>query len=217
LQKQFGIDLSRETNLILMPLGFMKPFSPVDFVSKKSSLTDASNEVREFIQGIVDSSKRLEAMGVGDSIFVEYKMSLMNEKRVKNADIVAAINNSQEQPINIRVEDQDKGFRLSDDPNAKEIRISEDDVYKTVFTEEYSKIIKEAKSRFKDFKQGKKFNSIMRELKQKQTLHRVRSLDPENPKIARKDWYSKKIYDELAKYYDAADDYSPDGQEQAVY
>jgi hypothetical protein len=158
--------------------------------------------VRDFIQGIIDSSKRLEAAHINDSIFVEYRMSLINEKRVNNADIVAAINNVDPQTATFAVVNAGGSMRLTDDANAKEIRLTEEDLYSKIFTEEYSTVTAEARRRFKDFKLGARFHEIMRELKKDATLHRVKYLDPNNPRSLKKDWYSKKVYEELAKFYE---------------
>jgi hypothetical protein len=43
----------------------------------------------------------------------------------------------------------------------------------------------------------------MRELKKNENLRRIRLLNPKNPKGASQSFYSKRIYDELAKHYAA--------------
>lgn len=201
IKKHFGYDLSTETNLILLPIGFQKPFSPIDFLSNSSALSNSSKEVKEFIEGIIASSKRLKSAKIKDSILVEYRMALFNEKRINNADIVAAINNAQQQSVNFQIEESLKNVRITDDPNAKEIRISEDDLYKTIFTEKYEDVINEAKRRFLDFKQGNEFNKIMKQIKKDSSIYKPKYLDPDNPKSAKKPYFSKKIYDELVKHY----------------
>lgn len=202
LEKHFKIDLSRESNLILLPLGFTKPFSPIDFLSNSSAMRNSSKEVRAFINGIVDASRRLEMANVKDSIFVEYRMSLINEKRVSNADIVAAINNSQPQTASLAILDQSKALRLTDDPDVDGLRIDEDEAFSKIYTQEYKVVVETAKSKFKNFKLGRTFNALMKQIKKDPLLHRVRRLDPKNPRSASKDWYSKAIYDELSKYYE---------------
>jgi len=199
--KHFKVDLSLETNLILLPIGFVKPLSPIEFLSNKSSLANAPKEVIEFIDGIVESSKRLKKANIKDSILVDYRMNLTNEKRIKNADIIAGITNAQPQAAILKIESSLDKVRLSDDPDAKVMRVVEEDLYETLFTEEYYAVVANAKSMFEDFQRGRRFNRIMKEIKKDESLHRTRYLDPHNPKSAHKDWYSKKIYKELSKHY----------------
>lgn len=204
LGRHFHIDLAAETNLILLPIGFAKPYSPIDFLSDSTTvLSKAPEAVRKFLQGIVESSERLESQGIEESILFEFRMAIENEKRVKNADIIAGINNAKPTGINITVSQSLRTARITDDPDAKAIRISEEELYKTVFTETYQDVVNGARVRFSDFKQNRKFNAIMKELKTDHELCRPRLLDPHNPKSARKDFYSKQIYEELTKHYQA--------------
>lgn len=128
-------------------------------------------------------------------------MSLINEKNVSNADLVAAINNAQPQSPNFEIQSSLKNVRITNDPNAKEIRISEDDLFKTIFTEKHSDVITEAKKRFIGFRQDREFNKLMRKFKQDPNLYRPKYLDSGNPKSAMKPWFSRSLYDELAKHY----------------
>lgn len=201
INNHFHLDLSKETNLILLPIGFSKPYSPIDFLYNNSSLVSAPEEVRNFIQGIVESSQRLQAAGIEDSILVEFKMSLVNEKRIKNADLVAAINNTETQSNVIAIQNSLDNIRITTNPNAKEYRVSEDDLYGKVFTETHAVVVDEARRRFTDFLQNKKFNGLMAQFREDKTLFRPRYLDPTNPKSLKKDFYSKGVYDELAKHY----------------
>jgi hypothetical protein len=58
-----------------------------------------------------------------------------------------------------------------------------------------------AKNRYSDFKQDKKFNSLMRTIKTNEKLSYVRQLDPENTKSNKKPFYSSNILQELDKHY----------------
>jgi hypothetical protein len=73
----------------LLPIGFSKPYSPIDFISSSSAIKASSIAIKEFIKGIIDSTNKLAKAGIEEPIIVDFKMSLMNEKRIKNADIVA--------------------------------------------------------------------------------------------------------------------------------
>lgn len=201
INKHFAVDLSKETGLILLPIGFVKPFSPIDFLSNTSAISNSSKEVKDFIEGLIESSKRLKAENIEDSILVEYKMSLINEKNVNNADLVAAINNAQPQSTNFEVQQLLKNVRLTDDPKAKEIRITEDSLFQTVFTQKHADVANESRRLFDDFLQNQKFNDLMKKFRKDTSLYKPRYIDPNNPNSGKKDFYSKKVYDELAKYY----------------
>ena len=91
LQKHFNIDLAEETNLMILPIGF-KPFAtPVDFLTKKSELKESSKAVQEFIKSIINSTEKLNSEGIEESILTGYNVAVINESRVKNADIIAGI------------------------------------------------------------------------------------------------------------------------------
>jgi hypothetical protein len=91
LLTHFKIDIANETNLILLPIGFKIPASPIDFLSDSSRITNASKAVQAFVKSIVKSSEIIKDKGLDDSIFYIFKMSLINENRIKNADVIAAI------------------------------------------------------------------------------------------------------------------------------
>ena len=195
-------DLYQENGFIILPIGFTKPFSPIDFLSNSSALLDVSQPVKEFIDGIIGSATRLNNAGIQDSILVEYKIHLINEKKISNADIIARISSVKTQENSLTIENRLHGeFSLSNNPNAREVRISEDEAFSKIYTIDYKTIKLKAKEMFIDFKANRKFNDVMRTLKQNTNLYRPKYLDSKNPKSGKKDWYSPQIYDELAKNY----------------
>jgi len=215
LEKHFSQRLDEETNLILMPIGFTKPTSPLDFISNKSAARDCSEQVKEFLQSIRKRSEHLLAQGINDSIVVNYSLALVNESRVKNADLVAAINNAAAQPNVIAVHNIVSAASLTYDPTAKPLRIAEESVFSSIFTETYDDVLRTARERFSDFLQNAHFNKIMRELKKDPNIKKTRLLNPKNPNGGGKDFYHKRIYDELAKHYTPAKS-SPASDSQVV-
>ena len=200
-EQHFGINLSPNQGFMLLPIGLGKPFSPVDFLSDTSSLQTASNEVRDFIKAIVDSSQRLLDAGIQESVLVEYKMNLTNENRVKNADVIAGINNSIPNTATLAVRNVLNEYRPSQNPDAREVRIVEESMFEDYYTQEFADILEKARGRFVDFKQNDKFNRLMAGLKGNPEFHKVRLLNPKKPKSGRKDWYSERTLQELAKHY----------------
>lgn len=205
LEEHFDQRLDEETNLVLLPIGFQKPMSPIDFVSNRSASKDCSPEVKEFLQAIRRRSEHLLEQGIEDSIMVNYSLALINESRVKNADLVAAINNASVQPNQIVVHNVISSGTLVQDPAARPIRIVEETLYGTIFTETYSDVVRNAREKFSDFSQNARFNKIMKEIKKNPNIRTTRLLDLNNPDSVAKDFYHKRIYDELAKHYTSAE------------
>lgn len=99
LKDHFRLDLSEQSNLILLPVGFKRPISPIDYISNTSISEKASNEVKEFLQTIIDATGRLNDKKIEEAIFVDFKMNLTNVSRIKNADLIAGIDNSKTQKL----------------------------------------------------------------------------------------------------------------------
>jgi hypothetical protein len=201
VEDHFGIKLHEEANLILLPIGFKKPMSPLDFLSNQSAATSCSGEIKKFLESIKTSAETLQKQGIDDSIIVNYSIGLVNESRIKNADLTAAINNALPQGNVIAVYNVVSGAHLTTDPSAKLLRLSEESIFNEIFTEPYHEVLRSAKERFSDFKQNASFNEILRELKKNPNLAKVRLLNPRNPDGQRQWFYSRKVYDELAKHY----------------
>lgn len=92
--KYFNIDLAQNSDLILLPIGFKRPISPIDYISNESVNKNSSEEVKQFLRTIVDSTKRLNEQNIDETIFVEFRMNLTSVNRTKNADLIAGIDNS---------------------------------------------------------------------------------------------------------------------------
>jgi Protein of unknown function (DUF3644) len=126
MEEHFGIRLYEEANLILLPIGFNKPMSPLDFLSNQSAAKECSDEVKAFLESIKKSAESLQKQGISDSIVVNYTIGLVNESRIKNADLTAAINNALPQGNVISVYNVISAANLTNDPAAKLLRLSEE-------------------------------------------------------------------------------------------
>jgi Protein of unknown function (DUF3644)/EC042_2821-lke REase len=80
------------------------------------------------------------------------------------------------------------------------ITISEEDI-RLRFPMDTKKLTETAKKRYSDFKQDRKFNGIMKALKENDKLCYIRQLDPENSKSQKKPFYSSNVLQELDKKY----------------
>lgn len=122
----FNIDLGDESNLILLPIGFKKTISPIDFMSNESILKNSSKEVKNFISKIIASSSKLNSKGIEDTVFIDFGINLTNVRNTKNADIVAGVNNTQGNPINFEVVKKANKFTVSNEENAQPVKIIRD-------------------------------------------------------------------------------------------
>ncbi|MEO9853191.1 MAG: DUF3644 domain-containing protein [Reichenbachiella sp.] len=200
LKKFFNIDLAEETNLVLLPIGF-KPFSgPIDFLSANSDVKESSTAIESFVKSILTSTEKLNSEGIEDSIFTVYNMSVINEKRVKNADIITAITKNPDESA-LKVSTVHEVVQISDDEDAKKVKIEEETLFKTIYTLSFYDVTNQSRQLYSDFKQNAKFNKIMSGIKGNPNLHRKRFLDPNSTAGMGKDYYSLKIFEELANHY----------------
>jgi len=87
----FKIDITSESNLFLLPIGFKPLYTPVDYLSNQSISESYPPIIRSFIDTIVSVSHDLHDKGVDESIISDFSVCLINKNRVKNADIVVGI------------------------------------------------------------------------------------------------------------------------------
>lgn len=87
--------------------------------------------------------------------------------------------------------------RLTTDPNAPEIRLSEQD-FKARFPLDYHTLLKRLKKQVNGIKFNSRFNELMRELQADPNLCHVRLLDPGKPKAGKKQFYSEAILSRFA-------------------
>lgn len=200
LKENFNVDLSEQTNLMLLPIGF-KPFaSPVDFLSNNSELSKSSTSVQAFIKSIIKSTEMLDSEGIEDSILTEFNIAVINENRIKNADIIAGITKDKS-ASKLNVANIIRDREITNDESAKKIQIDEVTIFKTLYTLSYYDVVTKARSIFSDFMQGPKFNRVMKTIKDNPNFHKKRYLDIQNKTGQGKDYYTQEIFNELAKYY----------------
>ncbi len=197
LKKYFKVDLSKKTDLILLPLGFKKVISPVDFLSNDSYTQNSSQEVKDFLNKIIERVDRLKDAGVEDSILVTYRMNVENVNRVKNADIIAAIDNQNEQKNKIQI----NKYQFSDDSSARKFKIDNDDeIFKTIFTQSRSVVNKYMRDNF-ICKIDRKYYKIRKEFEKDLNLFRLRLSYPSQPEKGGIPFFSMQVYKKFEKHY----------------
>jgi hypothetical protein len=91
--------------------------------------------------------------------------------------------------------------RVTDDPDAPEIKISEEDALKN-YPYTYQSLCDVLRKRYENYKQNKQFNQLMRDLKIKgDEFCKERRLEPDNPKSIYKMFYHSRIVEEFDKHY----------------
>jgi len=196
ISNYFGKELSSIDDLFVLPICFKKPISPVEFVTNESELSEAPDFLKKFIEKLIIKTEELKNAGIDELIFVPYSIAYKSEKRLKNADIIAAITNNK--TVKIGIEEK---VKITNEDNAKEIKIKEETIYSTLYNKRYKDIVEFCRHNIKGWKQNKIFYEHMKELKKDPGLHRVRLLDPNNPKSVKKDFYSPKIFEKLVELY----------------
>lgn len=200
IKENFNIDLADETNLYLLPIGF-KPFAnPVDFLRDETVLSKSSSAVNAFLKSIVNSATRLSSEGIEDSILTGFNMAVINENRIKNADIIIGITKDKSEASLIITNDFGT-YNITTDTSAKRIQIEEESLFKTIYVLSYNQVTKKCYLLFSDFKRNAKFNRIIKALKDNPTFHKKRFLDFNKKTGTGQDWYTHTIFEELKKYY----------------
>lgn len=187
VKKYFKKDITRDDNLIILPIGLKLPFDPIDYLKQ-----GCGNAHNDFIDNVIRTVRDLNNDGIQDSIVVGFTLVTDKVKDVKNADIVAALSNT-EDAVELR-----RGVRVTDDLNAPVVRIEPD-----IPPLRYVDLRKKVKSKEPSIKFGKTFNLAMHTIKSDKTLCQVRYLDPKNKSGPKTDFYSERAVDSLIqKYHD---------------
>lgn len=200
LKEEFNTDLSEDTHLMLLPIGFRPFASPVDFLSKESEYSESSIPVKMFIQSIIESTNKLNDESIEDTILTGFNMAIINENRITNADIIAGIT-KEEGIAQLVVKNVLGNIKITSEENAKKVQIDEESVFKSIYVLTYLDVIVNCKKLYSDFKQNANFNRIMKSIKGKAEYHKVRYLDINKKTGTGKDYYTQAIFEELNKSY----------------
>ncbi len=92
------------------------------------------------------------------------------------------------------------GVRVTNDPNAPSVQITEEQVLDQ-YPWDYSRLTKECRKRYMDFKQDIRYHKIRKNLLKDVRFGKNRFLDPNNTKSAKKPFFNPNILQELDNYY----------------
>jgi hypothetical protein len=125
--------------------------------------------------------------------FVENKVQTSN-KEEKEFDIAIGVD------VKFKKSNSFGGIGVQFDKDGVPVNLSEEDIRQR-FPFAYGDVVKKAKERYLDFKQGKIFNAEMKKIKADKKLHYNRLLDPKNPSSTKRTFYSSNIWKVLDQVY----------------
>lgn len=184
-RKHFNRDISKIDNLIIMPIGLKLPIDPIKYLTQKYD--DSSNK---FVKAIIDATKSLNNNKIQDSIFVGIDVCAMSIKKVNNADVIAAIDNSSDLKLA-------KSVRITNDPNAQSVKLVD-----SLPTLTYYDLIKIIKKDRPDIKINSIFNKVVSLIKDDSSLCRINYLNPKTQKGIKKCFYEEKAINKIIENYD---------------
>lgn len=185
VKEHFNKDIANNNNLVILPIGFRLPIDPVDYLRKRTE-----KEPNAFVKNVIDTIKELYDKNIKESIVVGFDFTMISAKKIKNADIIAAINNDSEISVI-------KEYRLTDNPNAPEVRAVE--LYPPL---SYGDVQKRVKEKRPDIKLNRVFQTIMNDIQQDEKLCKISYLDPITKKGSKKCLYVESVVDIVIEKYE---------------
>lgn len=186
LRDFFKKDITKDDNLIILPVGFRLPFNPVEYLMR-----DYGQVHNDFENNVIDTVRELQKENIKDSIVIGFEVYTASVKKIENSDIVAAIDQE-----NGKVA-LTKSIRITDDPKAPAMRLEQ-----SVLPLTYQDIRERVKEKNPDIKFGKVFNTVMKRVKQDKKLCLTNYLDPKRKTGGKKDFYAEVAVDAIIKFYD---------------
>ena len=185
IKKYFGKDITKDDNLIILPVGMKLPFDPIDYL--KQDYGEAHNE---YVNRIIQSIRDLNDKGIQDSIVIGFDVYADRVRDSRNADIIASIENNPK-AVALR-----KGVRVTDDPNAQLVRVEPD--FPPL---DYYELRDKVKEKEPNIKFGKVYNEAMKVIKRDKTLSKPNYLNPHSKTGQNRFFYDYKAIDVLIAEY----------------
>ena len=189
VKEYFAKDITKEDNLIILPIGLNLPIDPVEYLRKRAAPT--TND--EFVKRVINAIQGLKNNGVSDTVVIGFDFHMASTKKVQNADIIAAIDaeNADLKVVSV------KEFRITDNPAAPAVQLKEPILPPLTFTD-----IKEiVKKQYPEIKFDKTFYEILQEIKDDKSLCEARYLDPNVTKGQKKFFYWEKAIHVIVEKY----------------
>lgn len=182
----FKRDITRNDNLIILPVGFRLPFDPVEYLKQ-----DYGKAHNDFVNTVIQTVRTLADDGIKENIVIGFDVYTASQKKIENADLIAAID-KENGKIALT-----KAIRITDDPKAPAMRIEPN-----LFPLTYFELRDKVKEKRPDIKLGTIYNKVMKQVKQDKKLSQPNYLDPKRKIGQRKFFYDETAIDAVIKYYD---------------
>lgn len=196
-KEYFGKDILAEDGLFILPLGFKLPFKPEDFLTKKAAEYASCAESREFIQRMVKVITDLNNDGIDESVVIGFDIYLKNVKQLSNHDLLVAITSKDEADASFSKVTK---YQPTSDQSAQKINLSDEEFF-AYYSLSYGDLVRACREKITTFKQGKKFNKIMGELKRDPIFSYPRKHNPSSNKSSETFFYTPACIDEIAKHF----------------
>ncbi len=184
VKKYFNKDITKDDNLIILPVGMKLPFDPIDYLKQ-----DYGSAHNEFVNRVVQSVRELDKEGIQESIVVGFDVYAGRVRDSKNADIIASIDNSPE-AVPLR-----KAVRLTNDRDATPVKLELPPL-------QYCDLRAKAKEKKPNIKFGNIFNTAMKKIKADSSLCQSNYLNPHRNTGTKKDFYTNNAVDALVAEYE---------------
>ena len=158
-------------------------------MSKNSALYSSSEGVQNLVNRIIIVTEDLKKNGVEDSVVLGFSLNLQSVNKVKNSDLLVAITSQENSDITLEIV---KKIKLSHDPTAQILRLS-DEEFKKTWKYTHNQMKAWCRENINGFKANKKFNDAKKDIENDLSFVFTRKLDPDNEKSS-----SQKFYTELA-------------------
>lgn len=197
MKKYFHRDILAEDGLFILPLGFKLPFKPEDFLTKQAARYISSAESKEFVESMVKVITELDSKGIEDTIVIGFDIYLENVKRMKNSDLLVAITSQDSADVSFSKINK---VQVTNDPNAQKVHLSDEEFVRR-YPLTYSDVCSKCRDVIDEFKQSRKFNIIMAEIKNNPQFAFTRKLNPNSSKSSKTTFYAECVINEIASKY----------------
>lgn len=173
INQWFNIEITKNEDLIILPIGMKLPFNPIQFLKQSCRKTCNS-----FIYEIIRADHELHEDGIQDGVIIDFGINL-NKTSLKRADLTSIIDKN--------------------DPNAIPIKLTDEEILQR-FPLTYTDLRKKVKEKDPNIKINKLFNKAKKAVEDNGDLCYTRYLNIETKK-SHQTYYALKAVDVLIKKY----------------
>ncbi len=185
IKKYFGKDITKNDNLIILPIGFKLPFDPIEYLKQ-----DYGTAHNEYVNRVIQSIQELNEKGIQESIVIGFDVYADRIKDSNNADIIASIEHSPN-AVPLR-----KAYRITDDMNAPAVRMTPDFPPLS-----YYDLRDKVKERYPNIKFGRTYNETIKIIKKDSKLCKPNYPDPHKKTGQPRFFYDEKAIETVIEVY----------------